>query len=168
MSLSKICLNNCYRLTLVTLAVTLAGCSLNPFSNDDAPRANAPVASSQSPGGVSSSLDPAQSTTTSQSTNYEPVLQRIDEPVPLAEGHPNEYVVQVGDTLWDIAATFLKDPWFWPEIWYVNPDIANPHLIYPGDVLGLVYIDGQPRITNVTISYLTAAPAARRSVVPMY
>jgi len=162
MSLSKICLNNCYRLTLVTLTVTLAGCSLNPFSNDDAPRANAPVASSsQSPAGTSSSLDPAQSTTTSQSANYEPVLQRIDEPVPLAQGHPNEYVVQVGDTLWDIAATFLKDPWFWPEIWYVNPDIENPHLIYPGDVLGLVYIDGQPRITNVRGSAYRLSPQAR-------
>ncbi|NND46165.1 MAG: LysM peptidoglycan-binding domain-containing protein [Woeseiaceae bacterium] len=160
MSLSKICLNNCYRLTIVTLAVTLAGCSLNPFSGDDAPRASAPVASSQSPGGASSSLEPSQSTT-SQSTNYEPVLQRINDPVPLADGHPNEYVVQVGDTLWDIAATFLKDPWFWPEIWYVNPDIANPHLIYPGDVLGLVYIDGQPRITNVRGSAYRLSPQAR-------
>jgi hypothetical protein len=88
-------------------------------------------------------------------------LERISEPVPLAEGHPNQYVVQVGDTLWDIAATFLKDPWFWPEIWYVNPDIANPHLIYPGDVLGLVTIDGQPRITNVRASSYRMSPQAR-------
>jgi len=80
---------------------------------------------------------------------------------PLAEGAPDEYVVQVGDTLWDIAATFLKDPWYWPEIWYVNPQIENPHLIYPGDVLGLVYIDGAPRVTNVRASTYRLSPEAR-------
>ncbi|MGI9272400.1 MAG: LysM peptidoglycan-binding domain-containing protein, partial [Woeseiaceae bacterium] len=66
---------------------------------------------------------------------------------PLAADHPDEYVVQVGDTLWDIAATFLMDPWYWPEIWYINPEIENPHLIYPGDVLGLVYVDGRQMVT---------------------
>ncbi len=96
-----------------------------------------------------------------QSTPYEPVVERINEPVPLADGHPNEYVVQVGDTLWDISAAFLRDPWLWPEIWYVNPDIENPHLIYPGDVLGLVYIDGQTRITNVRASTYRMSPQAR-------
>jgi len=60
--------------------------------------------------------------------------------------HPERYVVQRGDTLWDIAARFLRDPWFWPEIWYVNPQVENPHLIFPGDVLTLVYVDGRPQI----------------------
>ncbi|MDH3305143.1 MAG: LysM peptidoglycan-binding domain-containing protein [Gammaproteobacteria bacterium] len=161
MSLSKICLNYCYRLTLITLAVTLAGCSLNPFSKDESPRAMTPVATSSQSSGSASSLEPSQSTMAAQSTYGEPVLTPINEPVPLAEGHPNEYVVKVGDTLWDIAATFLKDPWFWPEIWYVNPEIENPHLIYPGDVLGLVYIDGQPRITAVRGSAYRLSPQAR-------
>ena len=67
--------------------------------------------------------------------------------VPIAADAPDEYVVKKGDTLWDISAVFLRDPWYWPEIWYVNPEIANPHLIYPGDVLRLVYVDGKPRIT---------------------
>jgi LysM domain len=67
--------------------------------------------------------------------------------IPLADNAPDEYVVKTGDTLWDISSVYLRDPWYWPEIWYVNPQVANPHLIYPGDVLKLVYIDGQPRLT---------------------
>ena len=68
-----------------------------------------------------------------------------EEPL-LRDDHPQEYVVQRGDTLWDISARFLRSPWRWPDIWYVNPQIANPHLIYPGDRLELVYINGQPQL----------------------
>ncbi|RMH36752.1 MAG: LysM domain-containing protein [Gammaproteobacteria bacterium] len=66
--------------------------------------------------------------------------------VELRADHPNVYVVKKGDTLWDISAKFLKKPWLWPEIWQANPQVSNPHLIYPGDVLALVYIDGKPRL----------------------
>ena len=85
----------------------------------------------------------------------------VDEVVPLAAGAPEEYVVQIGDTLWDIAATFLRDPWYWPEVWYVNPQVENPHLIYPGDVLALVTIDGRERITTVRGSTYRVSPTAR-------
>ena len=66
--------------------------------------------------------------------------------IPLADNAPDSYVVKRGDTLWGIAKIFLRDPWYWPEIWQVNPQVHNPHLIYPGDTLRLVYIDGQPQI----------------------
>jgi hypothetical protein len=66
--------------------------------------------------------------------------------IPLNPQHPERYVVKRGDTLWDISAMFLRDPWYWPEIWQINPQVENPHLIYPGDVLVLVYMDGKPRI----------------------
>lgn len=59
---------------------------------------------------------------------------------------PTEYVVKKGDTLWDISAMFLEKPWLWPEIWYVNPQVENPHLIYPGDKLYLVWVDGRPML----------------------
>lgn len=60
--------------------------------------------------------------------------------------HPQTYIVQKGDTLWDISSHFLRDPWYWPEIWYKNPQIENPHLIYPGDELAIIYVGGEKRI----------------------
>ncbi|WP_444915101.1 LysM peptidoglycan-binding domain-containing protein [Microbulbifer sp. TRSA007] len=66
--------------------------------------------------------------------------------VRLNPSHPDAYVVQKGDTLWDISSQFLVQPWYWPEIWQVNPQVENPHLIYPGDSLRLVYVDGQPQL----------------------
>lgn len=79
---------------------------------------------------------------------YGQVASTVPDPVPvrLTSNHPDQYVVQKGDTLWDISTMFLEDPWFWPEIWFVNEQIENPHLIYPGDILNLIWVDGRPRI----------------------
>ena len=86
----------------------------------------------------------------------------IADDVVLNSEHPDRYVVVKGDTLWDISTMFLRDPWLWPEIWYVNPQVENPHLIYPGDILTLVYVDGKPQI-KMTRGYptVTMSPQVR-------
>ncbi|WP_207060753.1 LysM peptidoglycan-binding domain-containing protein [Motiliproteus sp. SC1-56] len=64
----------------------------------------------------------------------------------LADDYPDQYVVVKGDTLWDISARFLESPWLWPKVWTVNPQIDNPHLIYPGDIVYLVFVNGKPEL----------------------
>lgn len=79
----------------------------------------------------------------------------------LRADHPDTYVVKKGDTLWDISGRFLTKPWNWPEIWHVNPQVANPHLIYPGDILKLVYIDGKPYLVKASDGTIKLRPKVR-------
>ena len=71
----------------------------------------------------------------------------VADVVELQPDQPERYVVQKGDTLWDISTRFLKSPWQWAKIWKINEQIANPHLIYPGDIILLRWVEGQPVIT---------------------
>jgi len=79
------------------------------------------------------------------------VQAQVEKPAPVETivyepEYPETYIVQEGDTLWDISTVFLRDPWYWPEIWFKNPQIENPHLIYPGDTLAIIYVGGQRRV----------------------
>lgn len=66
------------------------------------------------------------------------------EAVQLKSDYPRVYTVQPGDTLWGISEKFLQNPWQWPELWHINEQVANPHLIYPGNVLRMSWRDGRP------------------------
>jgi hypothetical protein len=69
----------------------------------------------------------------------------VADTIKLKANAPDKYTVVKGDTLWDISAHFLESPWRWPEVWSYNPQIKNPHLIYPGDVVYLEYdTEGKP------------------------
>ena len=127
---------------LIALALNLTACSSNPSPWTES---------------VSESV--------AEPVAAEPIVEAVSEPLPVVEpaapavelpqathdvriksDYPREYVVKKGDTLWGIASQFLEDPWYWPEIWYRNPQLDNPHLIFPGDMLSLTYINGKPTL----------------------
>ena len=133
-------------------AVLLAGCQTAP---EEFPRAAAPP-----PPAAAEATDPADDMTATEAA-----IAAMNEMAPaeapaqtaqlIRPDAPMNYTVKRGYTLWDIAAVFLKDPWFWPEIWQINPQVENPHLIYPGDVLSLAY--GANGDAHVSISQYSGA-----------
>lgn len=76
----------------------------------------------------------------------------------LAEEAGRTYIIQKGDTLWGISQKFLKDPYYWPNLWANNPDIRNPHFIYPGQTVRIY--DGRLEIVPATSQEVVAALSA--------
>lgn len=124
--------------------LALAACAQTPTTGDDRERTGAAPDGSQA--AETRTLAAGAAPERDNGPTPPRRVGQTDQPVALNPDHPDRYVVVRGDTLWDIAGRFLRDPWYWPEIWQVNPQIANPHLIFPGDVISLVYIDGEPRL----------------------
>ena len=81
----------------------------------------------------------------------------------LSNSYPDRYTVVEGDTLWDISGKFLRDPWRWPEVWQGNPQVENPDLIFPGDVLVMTFIDGRPVLKALRRETVKLSPSVRAS-----
>lgn len=87
-----------------------------------------------------------------------------ETPVAVRPDHPQTYTVVPGDTLWSIAGRFLQNPWEWRRIWRQNPQVRNPHRIYPGDVLRFSYdANGNPQLetTRGEVPLIKLSPEMR-------
>jgi LysM domain len=76
-----------------------------------------------------------------------------------AQSPNTRHTVEKGDTLWDLTQKYLGSPWYWPKVWSYNPEIANPHWIYPGNLVRF-YGSGEEVPTQVEVGQPTEAPAA--------
>jgi hypothetical protein len=89
------------------------------------------------------------------------LLSTVAQAIDLKTHYPQNYVVQPGDTLYEIAGKYLQKPWEWPLLWDANPKVRKPQKLYPGTVLKLVYVDGKPRLTRTRRGTYKLSPHAR-------
>ncbi len=135
--------------------VAFAGCASTPEEKGPAVEPAAEAAPpAEEPAPAPALVTPGQPATVTPAPTPAPAT-----PIVLAPNHPERYVVVKGDTLWDLSGRFLRDPWRWPEVWQGNPQVANPHLIYPGDVLVISMVNGRPVIHKAGEAVQAGAPA---------
>lgn len=153
---------------LLLLSLLGAGCSHTP-PKDSSVAAGTP-ASSAAPAAAQASAAPPDMTATEAAIaagNTAPApagAATADTRGMVNATAPMHYTVKKGDTLWGIASMYLKDPWLWPEVWIINPQIPNPHLIYPGDTLALAYgADGRPQVRVEQAGTVRLDPRLRSS-----
>jgi hypothetical protein len=124
-------------MAFLAAALIAAGCRSAPEPMSHPAAASAPASEDPTPAAAEASDMTATEAAVAGMNDAPAETQAAPSGQLLRPDAPMNYTVKRGDTLWDISAVFLKDPWFWPEIWQINPQVENPHLIYPGDVLSL-------------------------------
>jgi hypothetical protein len=96
---------------------------------------------------------------------------KAEPPLALSGTAPEHYTVQAGDTVWDIASLFLREPWRWQELWASHEHMEDAHAIEPGDVLSVVWDEGRPTLRATERSDVTLSPTLRpgplRAAIPV-
>jgi LysM repeat protein len=154
---------------LLIVAIAVCGCSHLRHTDAGAP---APAAVTAASGEARAVPAEPQMTATEAAisaagaTAAAPAAPPADTRGMVNPSAPKHYTVKRGDTLWGIASMYLRDPWLWPEVWIINPQIPNPHLIYPGDKLALAYgADGRPQVSLEQAGAVRLDPRLRDSAL---